>query len=631
MKKISLMFGILWHCSVLWVVAEVPLIPREILFGNPTYAAPQLSRDGTKIAYLAPYKNVINIWVKSIDADDACVVTADSGRGIYSFVWSHDGLALFYVQDKDGDENWHIYKVSLENGLIIDLTPFDSVKAEIIGISEYDSKMIVGLNLRVSQWFDLYCINTDTGEMVLLERNETMVVRWLLNDAMELCGKVVRTKVGFEVLVRDVQTDTWKSIIAWDCATKGSSGVICFNKDATYLYCLDACYSDTNHLVKIDCATGLVTSLHTDKGYDISDVIVHPKTYEIQGLTIYKDYKESIFFDTAFKNDVEFLKQQQPYQLSLVSRDYNDNRWIIAYTRDNAPTCFYLYDRVQRKMNFMFYSRPALLNYKLAPMHPFALRARDGLQLEGYVTYPVDSNRKGLPAVLYVHGGPWVRDVWGYDAQAQWFANRGYVCIQVNFRGSTGYGKSFVNAADKEWGNKMHHDLLDTVQYFIERGDIDPRRVAIYGESYGGYAALCGAAFSSDVFCCAVDVVGPSNLLTLLKTLPDYWEPHRQDIYTRIGHPEKDRDLLQERSPLFSVKKIGIPILIAQGAHDPRVKKAEAEQIVTALRALGLPNEYLLFPDEGHGFVKQQNRLIFYRQAETFLARYLKGMCEQEK
>src|SRR6516225_1739302 len=303
--------------------------------------------------------------------------------------------------------------------------------------------------------------------------------------------------------------------------------------------------------------------------------------------------------------------------------------WLVGFTNDTGPVPYFMYDRASRTGRFLFEHQPALSGYELAPMEPFSYQARDGLEINGYVTFPPGLGRSGLPAVLNVHGGPQARDTWGYDPQAQWLANRGYLCIQVNYRGSTGYGKAFVAAGDREWGGKMHDDLVDAVGYAVERGWADPSRVAIYGGSYGGYAALVGAAFTPGVFCCAVDIVGPSNLKTLLGTVPPYWVPVIAQLYRRVGNPETDVDFLWSRSPLSRARDIRIPLLIAQGANDPRVKQAESEQIVAALKEAGIDYEYMLFPDEGHGFAKPENRLKFYTAAERFLARYLGGRAEE--
>jgi len=344
---------------------------------------------------------------------------------------------------------------------------------------------------------------------------------------------------------------------------------------------------------------------------------------------VLKDRAEYHVLDPAVAADYEAIRALHSGDPGLIGRDEADVTWLIAFTDDAGPVRYYAYDRSTRTGSFLFDSRPELARYELARMEPFSFTTRDGLTVHGYVTFPPGGGRSGLPAVLDVHGGPQARDVWGWNPEAQWFANRGYLCIQVNYRGSTGYGKAFVSAGDREWGAKMHDDLLDAVGYVVQQGWADRDRIAIYGGSYGGYAALVGAAFTPDVFRCAVDIVGPSNLQTLLETIPPYWAPAKAQLYKRVGNPETDQEFLWSRSPLSRVRDIRIPLLIAQGANDPRVKQAESEQIVAALAEAGIDYEYMLFPDEGHGFAKPENRIKFYAAAERFLAKYLGGRFEE--
>jgi dipeptidyl aminopeptidase/acylaminoacyl peptidase len=357
--------------------------------------------------------------------------------------------------------------------------------------------------------------------------------------------------------------------------------------------------------------------------------VLHPDTREPQIAMILKERMSYTVLDPAVAEDLKAIQALHPGDPVFHGRDLADRTWLVGFTNDDGPVPYYAYDRETRAGRFLFEHQPALSGYELAPMEPFAFTARDGLEVHGYVTFPPGLGRSGLPAVLNVHGGPQVRDTWGYHGEAQWLANRGYLCVQVNYRGSTGYGKSFVAAGDREWGGKMHDDLIDAVSYAVDQGWADRDRVAIYGGSYGGYAALVGAAFTPDVFSCAVDIVGPSNLKTLLETVPPYWKPMISQLYRRVGNPETDADFLWSRSPLSRARDIRIPLLIAQGANDPRVKQAESEQIVAALTEAGIPHEYMLFPDEGHGFAKPENRIKFYTAAERFLAKYLGGRYEE--
>jgi len=404
-----------------------------------------------------------------------------------------------------------------------------------------------------------------------------------------------------------------------------------FSKDGKYLYLRDSRDANTARLVKMDIANASIEVIAEDPQYDVSEVIIHPDTYEVQAVSFYKARNEWMILDESIKNDFNSISKLDYGDFFLYSRDNADRTWIIGFTKDNGPVSFYSFDRKSQRGTFLFDNRPSLRDYKLSKMLPISFTSRDGLTIYGYITYPPWGERTNLPMVVKVHGGPWWRDTWGYDAEAQWLANRGYVCLMVNYRGSTGYGKEFLNAGDKEWGRKMHYDLVDAVNWAISQGIANPKKVAIYGASYGGYASLVGATFTPDLFCCAVDIVGPSNLITLIKSFPPYWSSMLINFQKRVGNIDTEEEFLKSRSPLFKVDQIKIPILIAQGANDPRVKQAESEQIVEAMKKKGIQYEYLLFPDEGHGFAKPENKLKFYAIAEKFLAKHLGGRYEKTK
>jgi dipeptidyl aminopeptidase/acylaminoacyl peptidase len=378
----------------------------------------------------------------------------------------------------------------------------------------------------------------------------------------------------------------------------------------------------------IDLDSGDEDVVAADPVYDVAGITLDPETRAVQVVTFLRDRSELVVIDPAVAGDIEALSTVQRGDLTILSRDHADRTWLVAYSVDDGPVAYYVWNRAQRQPVFLFHHQPALSDYQLARMEPFAMVARDGLELHGYLTFPPGEPKSGLPAVLDVHGGPWARDAWGFNPEAQWLANRGYVCIQVNYRGSTGYGKDFANAGDRQWGAKMHEDLLDALAWVLAQGWVDPARVAIYGASYGGYAALIGATFTPEVFRAAVDIVGPSNLKTLIESIPPYWAPMIAQLHNRVGNPETDAEFLWSRSPLSRVADVGIPLLIAQGANDPRVKQAESEQIVAALKANGIEHQYLLYPDDGHGFAKPENRLRFYAAAEAFLAEQLGGRVE---
>jgi prolyl oligopeptidase PreP (S9A serine peptidase family) len=429
-------------------------------------------------------------------------------------------------------------------------------------------------------------------------------------------------------MVRDSAGEDWRPLLTVGPEDALTSEPVAVSADGRSLLAVSSAGADTGRLVRIDLASGEATVLAADPEADVTGVRLHPDTREPQIVTILKDRSEYQVLDPACEDDLAAIRALHHGDPLIGGGDEADTLWLVGFTNDTGAVPYFLYDRSRREGRFLFEHQPALSEYDLAPMEPFSFTARDGLTIHGYATFPPGAARSGLPTVLNVHGGPWVRDTWGLDPEAQWLANRGYLCLQVNYRGSTGYGKAFVNAGDREWGGRMQDDLTDAVSFAAAQGWADPARTAIYGGSYGGYAALAGAAFTPDLYCCAVDIVGPSNLKTLIETIPPYWAPMVALFHTRVGNPETDTEFLWSRSPLSRAADIRTPLLIAQGANDPRVKQAESEQIVAALRAAGIDHEYLLFPDEGHGFAKPANRLRFYAAAERFLARHLGGRAE---
>jgi dipeptidyl aminopeptidase/acylaminoacyl peptidase len=384
-----------------------------------------------------------------------------------------------------------------------------------------------------------------------------------------------------------------------------------------------------SRLIKLNFTGNDFLIIAEDAQYDVGAIITHPDTHEIQAAAFNKERVEWQVLDKTIQLDFDRIREICQGDFSLVSRDFADNIWILAFTRDNGPVQFYAYNRTTQHATFLFDNQPELSKYPLAQMLPVTIPARDGLTLHGYLTLPTGEQRTNLPLVLHVHGGPWSRNTWGYHPEAQWLANRGYACLQVNFRGSTGYGKAFLNAGVKEWGHKMHNDLVDSVNWAIQQGIADPQKVAIYGSSYGGYAALVGATFTPDLFCCAIDIAGPGNLVSLLRSFPPYWSTYLATFHKHVGNPDTEEEFLQSRSPLFFVDRIQIPMLIVHGANDPRVKQAEAEQIVEAMKRKGINYKYMLFPDEGHGLTRPENRLKFYTAAEKFFAAHLGGRYQQ--
>ena len=607
----------------------VPLVPRDVLFGNPERTSPRISPDGTRLAYIAPVDGVLNVWVGAVGSDDFTPVTNDTDRGIRAYFWAHDNRHLLYVQDKGGDENWRLYDVDLDTGATRDLTPFDGVQAQVVASDKrFPTELLVGLNKDNPELHDVYHLDLETGELTKRVENPGFI-GWVVDTQLRVRGAVLpRPDGGSEIVARSGDDGEWESVLSVGTDDALSTGPVAFTADGNSLYLSSSLGANAARLVRLDLASGETEVLAEDPQYDVSDVMIHPDDRRVQMVSFTRARTEHEVLDPSIAADVEAIQGIQEGEVSFLGRDHADRTWLVAFVADDGPVTYHSWDRETKKATFLFEHQPALSRYTLASMEPFSFTARDGLTIHGYLTFPPGAERRDLPTVLTVHGGPWSRDAWGFDPEAQWLANRGYLCVQVNFRGSTGYGKDFLNAGNKEWGAKMHDDLIDAVEHVVAQGWADRERVAISGGSYGGYAALAGATFTPDVFRCAVDVVGPSNLKTLIESIPPYWAPLVAQFHQRVGHPVTEEEFLWSRSPLSRVDDIRIPILVAQGANDPRVKQAESEQIVAAMKAKGIDYQYLLFPDEGHGFAKPENRMRFFAEAEKFLAKHLGGRYE---
>jgi len=616
-------------CAVEAWAAQPTLIPRDLLFGNPERAQARLSPDGKRMSYLAPQNDVLNVWVKTIGTDDDRVVTSDTLRGIRIHFWAEDNTHILYMQDKGGDENWRIYAVNLADGSTRDLTPFDSVRATPVALDQnHPDEMLAQMNRRDQRLMDLYNISLTTGEMSLVGENPGNIVGWIPDNDFKVRAAYASTaEGGFELLVRDNEADDFRSLIVWGPDDEGAP--YGFTPDGQAIYVGDSRDFNVTQLKTVNVTTGEESVVIYDEKVDLGQVMIHPTKYHVQAVSFNYDRDRWHVLDSSIAPDFAVLEKMIDGQFFVVSRDRADETWLVAFETDLHPVHYYTYDRKTKQADFLFSTRPKLEEYKFSTMKFVEIETRDGLTLPSYLTLPKGAESGNLPMVLNVHGGPWARDTWGYSAEAQWMANRGWAVLQVNFRGSTGFGKDFVNAGNKEWGRKMQNDLTDAVQWAIDQGYAIPDKVAIYGGSYGGYACLAGAAFTPNLYCCGVDIVGPSNILTLLASLPPYWEPIQKLFHHRVGDPATEEEMLKERSPLFSADKIRIPLLIGQGANDPRVKQAEAEQIVAALKAKEQDVEYVVYPDEGHGFARPENRLDFYGKSEAFLYKYLGGRVEK--
>ncbi len=613
------------------------LLPRKILFGNPDKCGVNLSPDGSKIGYLAPLNGVLNVWISNVDdIKNAKPVTNDTKRGIRWYFWAHTNSHIVYMQDKNGDENWRLYSVNLGNNEIKDLTPFEKTQARVCATNyRFPDTMLVSLNNRDETWHDLYSLNIITGELKLVFRNEGYS-SFIIDNGLKLRGLSKTTPDGSEIFKVDADggISIWDKIPSEDELT---TNLMDFDKTDKTIFMNDSRGRNTSALFSCEFRTKEKILLASNEKSDTGNVMKHPTEKNLQAVSFIYERKKWKFFDTGVRDEFKYLKTVSPGDPEVWSRTLDDSVWIVSYIRDDGPTKYYLFRRKERKMKFLFTDRKELEDLSLAAMHPAVIKSRDKLALVSYYSLPpgTDLKREGipdrpLPMVLVPHGGPWGRDHWGFNPLHQWLCDRGYAVLSVNFRASTGFGKSFVNAGDLEWGGKVIEDQIDAVNWAIRKKIADPGRIAVMGGSFGGYSTLAGLTFHPDVFACGVDIVGPSNLITLLETIPPYWKPVMEIFRKRVGDPATDagRKLLSKHSPLNYIGNIKKPLLIGQGANDPRVKQSESDQIANAMMKKKLPVTYVLYPDEGHGFARPENNMSFFAVAEAFLAKYLGGRCQ---
>lgn len=624
--------------------AQVPLLPRDLLFADPDRALVRLSPDGRWLTWLAPAEGALNVHVAPVDDLDAVrTLTRIPGPGVRSYRWTHAPDLLVYLVDRDGDENWQIISLNVTDGSIRPLTPAEGVNARIENISSRQpDAILVGLNDRNPQLHDLVRVDLAEGTQERLVTNPGFAGFLTRPDHTVAYAMAMTPEGGTQWLrLRDggdpdngADWETAHVIGPEDGMTTSPSG---FDHAGGTLYWIDSRDRDTAALFAEDLETGSRTLVHGDPRADVSGAIADPQTGRVQAVAVEFERTEWTVVDDAFAGPFSALLAQVEGDLEILSRTMDDRLWVVAELTDRGPIRYHLYAPETDRLTFLFTNRERLEGVALAPMHPVVIPSRDGLSLVSYLTLPTTVPARGelhpehpVPLVLLVHGGPWARDSWGYSALHQWLANRGYAVLSVNFRGSTGFGKAFLNAGNLAWGAEMHDDLLDAVAWAIEEGITAEDSVAIMGGSYGGYAALVGLTFTPETFACGVSIVGPSNLVTLLESIPPYWAPAIELFATRVGDPrtEGGRALLQERSPLSRVDAIQRPLLIGQGANDPRVIQAESDQIVEAMRGRGIPHLYALFPDEGHGFARAANRMAFHAVSEHFLGECLGGRVE---
>lgn len=620
--------------------AAVPLIERAKLFGNPSKIAAAISPDGRWLSWIAPRDGVLNVWVAPIDKpDQARALTAEKTRPIRSVFWAPDSKSLLFVNDKGGDENFLLYGVDVASGRQKVLTPFEKTRVQVVNISRHvKDRILIGVNNRDPRWHDVYSLDLKSGKLALVHKNTGDYAGFVADEQLALRLAVKSRPDGgsdyFRIVKDKVEDAPVTRVDLDDALTTSPQG---FTTDGKTLYWNDSRGRDTAALVAQDVAGGTTRVVAQDARADIASGLFDVRTGQVQAYEVDFLKHEYVALDKDVKADLDHLKREMKGDFQVRSRTDADDKWIVDLDPVSAPPSTWLYERKGKRLTKLFTARPELEGAPLVPMFPQEIKARDGLNLVSYLSLPKSADPSGsgkaarpVPMVLLVHGGPWARDTYGYRGYHQWLANRGYAVLSVNYRGSTGFGKGFISKADLQWGRKMHDDLVDAVEWAVKSGVTTRDKVAIMGGSYGGYATLAGLTFTPTTFACGVDIVGPSNLFTLLQTIPPYWESGKQQFYKRMGDPttEEGRALLKERSPLNFADRIQRPLLIGQGANDPRVNVRESDQIVAAMKEKSIPVTYIVFPDEGHGFARPVNNIAFNAVAENFLSSCLGGRAE---
>ncbi len=619
-----------------------PLIDRDALFGEVQIADAKVSPDGRYLSCLKPYQGVRNLWVKKTTEPFAAArpVSSEAHRPIPGYLWSRDGKYLLYVQDQDGDENFNVYAVDpaaapaqgSEVPAARNITALKGARVEIYALPKNDPDiMFIGLNDRDKAWHDLYRLRLSSGERTLLRKNTERIASWVFDHKGQL-RLAVRTTQGGDTEILRVDREALTPI--YSCTITEECGPVGFDPGDRQVYVRTNKDANRIGLVELDPATRAVRSIEGDpeQRVDLGAALFSERSDRLIA-TVYEDDKPRVYWrDKQFEDDYRWLKAKLGNaELRFASGSRDENLWVITAYSDVEPGETHLYNRSAHTLELQFRDREELPRQALAPTQSIRYKSLDGTEIQAYLTLPRGVSDKGLPLMLFPHGGPWARDSWGFQRFTQFFANRGYAVLQPNFRGSSGFGKAFLNAGNGQWGRTMQDDLTAGVQYLIAAGTVDAKRVGIAGGSYGGYATLAGVAFTPDLYAAAVSIVGPSNLITLLASVPPYWEAFRRIMYLRMGDPDtpEGRKLLAEESPLNSADRIRTPLMVVQGAHDPRVNKRESDQIVIAAREHGVPVEYLVAPDEGHGFARPINNLAMVAEMEKFLAEHLRGRYQE--
>ncbi|HYY30848.1 MAG TPA: S9 family peptidase [Chthoniobacterales bacterium] len=600
-----------------------PIIPLRDFFRNPQKTGYQLSPSGDFIGFLQPVGSRLNIFVRLKEGGEEKQITAVADRDIQNFLWKGNKY-LIYLKDDGGDENYHLHVTQIDSVGQRDLTPFSGVRAEIIDdLEDHPTDLLIGLNKRNQQIFDAYRLNVETGQLKLVAENPGNIASWTADHEGNIRVATTTDGVNTSLLYRKTENDPWKSVITTNF--KESFAPQFFSFDNKALFGISNIGRDKVAVVEFDPESGKETVVLFERpDVDVSGLNFSKKRKVLTSATYTTWKEERHFFDPVSKEVFETLGRNLPgCEIYIVSSDKEEVTFIVRTISDRSLGAFYLYDTRSGALSKIADRNPWLKEADLAEMKPIEYTARDGLVIHGYLTLPRGKAANRLPIVVHPHGGPWHRDVWAFDPVVQFLANRGFGILQMNFRGSTGYGRRFWEAGFRQWGQRMQDDITDGVQWLINRGIADPQRIAIYGGSYGGYAVLAGLTKTPDLYAAGVDFVGVSNIFTFLNTIPPYWKPYLDMMYEMVGNPETDRALLQENSPALNAAKIKAPLFVAQGAKDPRVNINESEQIVDALRKRGIDVEYMVREDEGHGFKNEENRFAFYEAMEKFLEKHL--------
>lgn len=599
-------------------------IPLKDFFKNPKKSGYQISPDGKYISYLAPYKSRMNLFVQPVDGEKAIQITKVTDRDLGGYFWK-SATRLVYLKDNGGDENFHLYAVNQDGSNLKDLTPFEGVKADFVDeLEDNDNEMLIQLNKDKKEVFDVYRLNINTGELTKIATNPGNITGWVTDHDGKLRVAVTTDGTNSSLLYRATEADTFTVVLTTNF--KESVSPLFFDFDNKNLFASSNIGRDKAAIIKMDPSTGKEISLifeHPDVDAGNLSYSHKRKVLTAVSFTTWKRYRK--FLDAQVEQLFKNLEAQLPgYEISLSSSTKDEDRFIVRTFSDRTLGSYYIYTFSTNTLTKIGDVGPWLKEDQMCVMKPISFYSRDGLLINGYLTLPLGKDPKNLPVVVNPHGGPWARDNWGFNPEVQFLANRGFAVLQLNFRGSTGYGRSFMEASFKQWGLKMQDDITDGVNWLIKEGIADPKRVAIYGASYGGYATLAGITYTPDLYCCAVDYVGVSNLLSFMQTIPPYWKPYLEMMYEMVGNPNSEYEMLKAASPVFHVDKIKCPLFVAQGAKDPRVNINESNQIVEALQKRGVTVEYMVKENEGHGFSNEENQFAFYKAMEKFLKKHMK-------